>query len=284
MTRSGALPERLLRILCTCEADEGACFPPTEFFNEGWMLRLVLDAMRSLKIAGHPLTFAEGAGWYSEALLESPFRPRHRADRLAEGFTNADGVIGQFDFRATTKAGLRLKPEATQFVVAEAKMFSNLSTGTKNAPAFNQAARNVACMAWALAQTGRPLSAFRSLGFLVIAPRKESRGAGVSNLETAIMPEAIKLAVHERIAAYETQERHEGPDLRRWEADTFLPFVDLLVASGGLAVLSWEDCIETVRQAGPGDGEELDLFYQRCLTFAPMAARSPKVQGAEPTA
>lgn len=269
----GALPERLLRILRSCEADEGACFPPTEFFNEGWMLRLVLDAVRSLKIAGHPLSFAEGATWYSEALLESPFRPRHRADRLAEGFTNADGVIGQFDFRATTKAGLRLKPDATQFVVAEAKMFSNLSAGTKNAPAFNQAARNVACMAWAIEQAGRPLASFGSLGFFVIAPRPAQRGAGVSNLETATAPDAIKLAVHERIVAYEAQERHEGIDLRRWEAETFRPLVDRLAASGGLGVLSWEDCIATVQQADADAGAELDRFYQRCLTFAPLAAR-----------
>ena len=50
-------------------------------------------------------------------------------------------------------------------------MFSALSSGVKNAPFFNQAARNVACMAEVLRRAGRSPDQFTSLGFYVLAPR-----------------------------------------------------------------------------------------------------------------
>jgi hypothetical protein len=156
MTIQAIIPDSLIRILRSSETNESSCFPPTEIFNEGWMLRLLLYAVQTLGINSTPLAFEDGARWYSEALLGSSFGRQHRADPLAEGVTNADGVIGHFDFRPATKAGLRLRPGAKQFVVVEAKMFSKLSTGTKNARTYNQAARNVACMATAMRRRPSP--------------------------------------------------------------------------------------------------------------------------------
>jgi hypothetical protein len=57
-----------------------------------------------------------------------------------------------------------------QFVVIEAKMFSNLSRGTKNALEYDQAARNVACMAHTIAKSGIQVDDLKSVGFFVIAP------------------------------------------------------------------------------------------------------------------
>jgi hypothetical protein len=88
------IPDRLLKILRSCETDEASQFPPTEVYNEGWMLRLVLDAAQEVELRGHPLEFYPDARWYSEALLNSAFLPRARADALAEGFTHADGIVG----------------------------------------------------------------------------------------------------------------------------------------------------------------------------------------------
>jgi hypothetical protein len=42
------IPQRFLRILSSCETEATSRFPATEVFNEGWMLRLVLDAAESL--------------------------------------------------------------------------------------------------------------------------------------------------------------------------------------------------------------------------------------------
>jgi hypothetical protein len=262
------IPERLYQILVSCQDEKTSRFPATEVFNEGWMLRLILDAMQTLKIPNHPLQFFNGAKWYSEARLSSPFRPRLKPDLLGENFTHADGVIGHFEFRDSTKAGLRLK-SGGQFVVVEAKMFSNLSSGTKNAPGYNQAARNVACMAEAIARSGSSLSDFKSIGFFVIAPNLETRQHGSTNLETCLVPDAICSTVNQRIEAYECQERKEARELREWQHNWFLPLLDRLVNEQRLAVLAWESIIEVIADTDRRWGEDLHRFYRRCLTFSP---------------
>jgi hypothetical protein len=263
------IPERLFRILRSCESNDASHFPATEVFNEGWMLRLILDAVQTLSITDHPLHFLNGAKWYSEALLSSPFRPRSKQDSLGEGFTNADAVIGHFDFRASTRSGLTLPSYARQFIVVEAKMFSNLSSGTKNALGYNQAARNVACMAAAIAQIGRAPADLGSIGFFVLAPALDRRRHHDTNLEASLDPNSIRSAVRQRITAYEAQSRPEAAELRVWEAKSFLPLVEHLAFVQRLAVLSWETCIESIRIAHPAAGDELHQFYERCLTFAP---------------
>lgn len=237
------------------------------------MLRLILDAMQPLDVPGHPLRFLSGSKWYSEALLSSPFRPRLKQDTLSEGLTHADGVIGHFEFRPLTQAGLRLKPDSRQFVVVEAKMFSNLSSGTTNARGYNQAARNVACMAEAIAQSGMPdpLSSLESVGFIVVAPERSKRGHPNTNLEDCVVPESIRLAVHNRIAAYEEKSRKETAELRQWETKYFLPLVLRLEKEKSLAVLSWEQVIETINAYDPVCGHELKRFYDHCLAYKPSA-------------
>ena len=84
-------------------------FPPTLLFEEGWMLRLVLQWFAESNTTGHDLSFAPDARWYSETRLASAFLPRFRGDKLAEGYTHADGVIGQFRIGENTQAELTLK-------------------------------------------------------------------------------------------------------------------------------------------------------------------------------
>ena len=56
---------RLFSILKACASGnkDGHRFPPTEVFNEGWMLRLVLHALQTVHGPGHPLNFLDGAAW-----------------------------------------------------------------------------------------------------------------------------------------------------------------------------------------------------------------------------
>jgi hypothetical protein len=215
-----------------------------------------------------PLRFESGGRWYSEARLGSPFKPRWRGDPLGEAYTNADGVVGHFEFRPETETGLTISSDATQFVVIEAKMFSGLSAGTKNAPTYNQAARNVACMAQAIAQSGRRLDDFTSLAFFVVAPTRARRPPSRNGIEQFLEPKSIKSAVRDRIAAYETGNRTEATDLKAWEQHWFLPLVDRLADTGALRLLAWEDCIEAVTSAQPGAGADLSAFYDRCLALA----------------
>lgn len=265
------IPNRLFQILRSCEADKTARFPPTEIFCEGWMLRLVLDAVHSLGIQKHPFCFLPRARWYSEALLTSPFRARSRSDTLAEGFTNADAVIGHFEFDPKTRAGLRLLSDVRQFVVIEAKMFSNLSAGTKNAPRYNQAARNLACIAEALAVRKLRPGDIEQLGFFVVAPSLYRRRIRETNLEASMRLDSVRQAVRERIVAYEVQERPEARELGQWEREYFLPLVEYLAERNQMSVLSWEDCIDLIGAANRSTRDELMAFYERCLTFAPAS-------------
>src|SRR4051812_48197891 len=129
--------QRLVDLYLACGTDR-AIMPPTSLYNEGWMLRLVLDWFSRQPESSHPLSFLHDSRWYSEALLSTQFRPRSRGDVLAESWTHADGVIGHFTI-AEGRGDVRLQRDARQLVVVEAKMFSGLSRGTKRALTFDQA-------------------------------------------------------------------------------------------------------------------------------------------------
>ncbi len=94
--------ERIAEMLASCSSSK-PFFPPTDLYNEGWMLRLILDwsARHGDRMADHPLRVPVGCRWYSEALLESQFKPREKLDKLGEGYTHADGVVGHFDIGGT---------------------------------------------------------------------------------------------------------------------------------------------------------------------------------------
>ena len=87
--------EKITSILESC-TEELPKVRPTILYNEGWLLRLVLDWFSTHSAPNHPLSLSENARWFSEALLPSPFRPEHRGDSLGEAWTHADAVIGQF--------------------------------------------------------------------------------------------------------------------------------------------------------------------------------------------
>jgi hypothetical protein len=146
--------QKVADLLLSC-GGPSSVMPPTELFNEGWMLRLALDWLAKSGTQGHALTLERGARWYSEALLRSQFLPRFRGDDLAESWTHAYGVVGHFRVGEHEGGAAILEADASQFVVIEAKMRSPLSSGTKYAPDFDQAARNVACIAEVLGQTTR---------------------------------------------------------------------------------------------------------------------------------
>lgn len=264
------IPERLLDIVRNTP-NETRNFPATLFYNEGWMLRLLLDAYQSEGIQDHPFTFEAGAHWYSEARLPSPFSAEKRGDGRGEGSTCADGTLGHFHFREGTTAGLALDDKATQFVVVEAKMGSKLSAGTSNAAGYNQAARNVACMAeaihrWAFPKDGKSsirvalhsLEELSSLGFYVIVPQSTKKSH-----EPSVEEAEIRDTVTRRMERYggASEER------RRWHDDYFTPFLER-IAKDSLKVLTWECCIQTVTKQNPVVGEELSQFYETCLTLA----------------
>lgn len=211
------------------------------------MLKLTLDWAQSQAASTHPFLFLPTARWYAEALLPSPFLSRHRGDALAENWTNADGVIGHFDIGNVGKGDLHLRPDASQLVVVEAKLFSPLSNGTTNAPGFHQAARSVSCIAQVLAQANRRPEQLERLAFYVVAPEAQIQrgifGGKVTNSD-------IEARIKQRIEAYQGEKD-------AWLNEWFLPTLNAITIS----LISWEMAL--------ADAEESYwAFYKRCLAVA----------------
>lgn len=244
----------------------GRVFPATILYNEGWLLRLVLDWFRIHTGDAHLLQFAAGARWFSEASLPSQFLSRHKGDQLAEGWTHADGVVGHFDVGLS--ADPMLTHGAKQILVIEAKLFSPLSPGVTHARYYDQAARNVGCLAEVLHRAGRRPDQFTSLGFLLVAPGEQIT-AGVFDPE--MTKESIREKVSLRVSAYCDLAKD------RWFREWFSP----TLAETRVECLSWEVIVDHVKLSDSWFGAELHDFYARCLQFNRPV---PPSTGSSPTA
>ena len=228
-------------------------FPATLLFEEGWMLRLVLDWFAVHRTVDHPLAFDASARWFSEAILTPPFLPRYRGDPHGEGFTHADGAIGHFQIGSTGQANLSLDANSTMLKVTEAKMFSALSPGTTRVPGYNQAARNVACLAETVRLAGLDPTAMTDLGFFVLAPDQQiERGV----FRDAMDSQSVEAVVRQRVDAYDEPKRD-------WFETSFLPVLRCI----RLDCLSWESLVDFIGDHDPDFGADLKGYYASCLTY-----------------
>jgi hypothetical protein len=239
-------------LLASCSTDK-SYFQPTILYNEGWMLRLILDCFFTLDVQDHKLAIPKGCRWYSEALLPSAFLPRNRSDSLGESWTHADGVIGHFKIGKGAKANLVLSSDATHFVVLEAKMLSKLSPGVKHATYFDQAARNIACMAEVLRIAKRPASEMSTLGFYVLAPKAQIEQ---NIFEENLKQKSIKEKVERRVKEY-------GGGKNDWLRKYFIPAFNCMK----IEALSWEGLIDTIKKYDPNTANEFEQFYKLCLQY-----------------
>ena len=87
-------------------------FPPTQIFNEGWLLRIFLECHHRGH-ASFPFERMKNSEWFSETQLPTPFKTRFRGDRQSEKRTHIDGAYGQFRIHSDTKSGFVLIQDAT---------------------------------------------------------------------------------------------------------------------------------------------------------------------------
>jgi len=248
--------EMVQDILSSCNTEEPN-LPPTTLYNEGWLLRLVLEWFSEHGVTGHALDFDSGSRWYSEALLPSAFLATYRGDPLAEGRTHADGVIGHFRVGVRGKGDLELGHDAEQLVIVEAKMFNGLSSGVTNAPYFDQAARTVACIAEVLKLATRRARAVSSLGYCVLAPEKQIEAGSFAE---CVNEGSIGDKVERRVSDW--MKKHHD-DKRQWYADWFQPTVKKI----RLGVVSWEEVISTIHSQDVESADAVREFYDQCLRF-----------------
>lgn len=251
--------ERIAQLLFKSDGSDRV-FPATDLYNEGWMLRLVLDWFCRNPDVDHDLKFGEGSRWYSEALLPSAFLPRKRGDKLAESWTHADGVIGHFSIGENGTGDLSLIENATQLVVTEAKMFSKLSAGVTNARYFDQAARNVACIAEVAKRAAIAPTSFTNVAFFVIAPQARIDEGVFSDYMDI---ESMREVVRRRVTEYSEPERDQ------WFEEWFLPVSN----AAKICCISWEDILTVISEKHEADGESLGEFYAKCLEFNQFVAK-----------
>ncbi|MCP4024014.1 MAG: hypothetical protein GY729_19385 [Desulfobacteraceae bacterium] len=218
------------------------------------MLRLILDWFSSNPDVEHNLSFATTDKWYSEALLPSAFLARYRGDKLAESWTHADGVIGDFIIGVSQRGDLSLKEDACRFIVTEAKMFSKLSSGVKNASYFNQAARNIACIAELISRAQIPPASFDKISFFVIAPESQINDGIFAEL---MAKDKIREIVNRRVLEYQNSEKD------KWFKDWFLPTLEQVQ----ICQIPWEELILIIIQSDPEYGRKIDEFYAQCVRF-----------------
>jgi hypothetical protein len=250
--------KRISRLLGLCDS-KSRVMPPTDLYNEGWMLKVVLDWFSQQAIDKHPLSFAEHSRWYSEILLPSPFLPRSRKDPLAEAYTHADGAIGHFTVGRSGKGDINLNADARQLVIIEAKMFSRLSRGIKNFKDYDQATRTTACIAKELSIAQVPVEEISVLGFYVIAPEKQLELEPTFN--SYLRKESMTDKVKQRVEAYgsdrETNQKNE------WYQEWFLPTIQKI----DIRALSWEEIIEYIISNDSDSGISQKKFYDNCLKY-----------------
>lgn len=244
--------EQITSMLSRC-ASKNTLFPPTDLYNETWMLRLIFNWFSQHPSVDHHLSFQDDSICFSEALLPSTFLPRYRGDKYSESWTHADGVIGQFEIGNQGRVDLSLKKNATQLVVCEAKMFSRLSSRTINAPYYNQAARSVACFAEVLKRAKRHLKDLKKAGFYVIAPKEQIQNNVFGDF---ISPSYIRHIVEKRVREYD-----EPKD--KWFKDWFIPTIENI----DIRTICWEEIIIFINSIDHVYGESLESFYDHCLEF-----------------
>lgn len=243
---------------------------PTKVYNEGWMLRLVLRWLSNNREINYKFKFLQDSTWYSEALLSTKFKPKHRGDKLSELWTHADGVVGNFAIGKNGFGDLKLKENFKQFIVFEAKMFSKYSKGTKNAPSYNQAARIVACMCNTIKESLQSpqkidtilhdnLSGNIKIAFYTVLPSEQIKNE--PSFEENIKIENIVKVVKSRIDLYKDREDYQ--DYISWFYNIFMPLSKIIKTE----LVSWEEIIDFIQIQDYHYGNNLRTFYNKCLDY-----------------
>ena len=249
---------QMIKMLRTCDTDQGV-LPPTEVYNEGWMLRLTLDWFSRQPASEHQLSFEKGARWYSAISLPSPFLPRYQKDPLSESHPQVDGVIGHFSVGRSGKSDIDLHSDAKQFVVVAAKIFSRLSKGIKNFKNYDQAARTTACIAETLSLGQGQISDISRLGFYVVAAENQLKFE--PTFQTFLEKASIRIKVQKRIKAYSDSTDAESKN--RWFQTWFLPTLESI----DIQCLTWEEIISNIHANDRQNGDALLEFYEKCLAL-----------------
>ncbi len=194
--------EAILNIIKSIDADN-AQINPTEIYNEGWMTRILTYYSIQEKLNIGEVDFSRVNNWSSEALISSPFV---YAKEYREGYTHADMALGDFKVEYEKRGKIIIQDTANLFGIIEAKMGSNLTQGTTKVERYNQASRNVACIAY------NTLNIDCEIFFGVVGPKTKLDKHDILN---QIDPDFIYMQIEDRFNMYsdEFQRSNNMPEM-----------------------------------------------------------------------
>jgi hypothetical protein len=252
--------------LSDCFSLDDKKIPMTDIFNEGWMLRVCLDWYSQQENTSEQklFTFTPTSIWASEAMLSSPFKRRIKSgDKLAEGTTNADGVLGDLVLSKNSKWDLSLQNKPEIFYILEAKMNSKLASGVSNVDNYNQSTRNIACMIRLLINENISLDSNIDLGFYVLAPNSKS-----SIFEEPLSLNFIKKELENRLFKYEEFANLSSILWKENDYNEFLSFKNtykMWIEKIDVKFISWETIIDDIKLSDTLYAVQLENYYKRCL-------------------
>lgn len=180
------------------------------------------------------INFTQIENWTSEGLISSPFI-NFKNNR--EGYTHADIALGDFSIEYKNRGEVIVSPDAKIFGIIEAKMGSNLSQGTTHAPDYNQASRNIACIASSKAPDECQMF------FAVVAPKD------------MIIKHDINCQLKKNIIINQIK--------KRFKLSNIVPNDEIIERAEKckIMLISYEDWIKQLNNANKSDIEE---FYDKC--------------------
>lgn len=231
-------------------AEKPKCiFAETLVFNEGWLLRGILERWRKCELTTKfPfLPFPDNIKIYSEAQLRTPFKKRSQDDNQGEGHTHVDGIVGDFSINGT-KSGVVLNRDCRYLAVFEAKMYSGLSDRVKNVADYSQVSRTLACIVNSALETS-----LSSIHFIVAYPKNNVK------IEPARYNKScVKKEIEKRLDGYKQTDLANRADKRfsafekQWRS---------VLRNINVEFITWEDVLEEF-----GD-KDIMKFYKLCKKY-----------------
>lgn len=246
------ITKKLMEIYRESKLNDGkpeCIFGETLIFNEGWLLRAVLEKWRKLDGASKfPfLPFPDNTRIYSEAQLFTPFKKRSRSDTQGEGHTHVDGIVGDFSMPGT-KSGVTLDRDCRYLAVFEAKIYSGLADKVTNIACYSQVSRTLACIINSTLGTS-----VKSIHFIVIYPKK-NRKIDPAQYTMGIIEEEIKrrLSGYKQVGLVGRADNGFPAFEEQWRS---------VLRNINIGFITWEDVLSEL------EDEDVGEFYRLCEKF-----------------
>jgi len=257
--------------------------PLNLIFSEGWLLRLVLKWFEENRNLDYDITFKNNSLWYSEGALKPYFgKFLHHPSIRNERYTNPDAVYGDI-YINDKNSYIELNDDCKDFIVVEAKMYSDFTPETNNKP-YDQVSRTICCMCVTLYEKYEKfekyiktysdffeyLEAFEKIAFYAFLPHKKKfKSKNLSIIDKERIKKTVDKYINDSLPkSYNDELLREH---KNWFDNYFIPFLSKI----DLKLFSWEEIIEYIKKYESSNGidskdnygNRLEKFYNFCKIY-----------------